>query len=68
MNTYDQLWNDPKFLNTRINEQLAYMDQVIARQDIDLERKSELLHAAGYVYEKFKQRLTEVLLCETPNT
>jgi hypothetical protein len=64
MSTYEQLFSDPRFLNTRIEEQIEYMDELVLRPELSVQRREELMEAAAFQFDKFKKRLTEVLLYE----
>jgi hypothetical protein len=67
MSTYNELWNNPRFLNKRVEEQIEYMDDLVIREDISEARKLELLNAAAFQFAKFKKQLTETLLNEDAN-
>lgn len=55
MKLEDYLWNDLDFVEKRVKEQLAYLEE-LDKKNLSEERKQELRGSASFVLDRFQER------------
>lgn len=55
-----ELWNDSKFILKRTEEQRQYIIDVCHKTNISIQRKTELIDSADYIYNRFYHRWLEL--------